>query len=131
MVDDVYLEEEESQECEEEHNKISAGYLSKKITDLAHMEEFIQDATKSDSGLVNQGMPLIQKLRQHSSDSYGQKVNDKQQTFIMGFLNKRRALEAVMEILGEEGDNTVPPLELEDEAAIVIDAYDFVGFAEL
>ena len=130
MVDDVYLEEEESQECEEEHNKISAGYLSKKI-DLAYMEEFMQDATESDSGLVNQGVPLIQKLRQHSSDSYGQKVNDKQQTFIMGFLNKRRALEAVMEILGEEGDNTVPPLELEDEAAIVIDAYDFVGFAEL
>ena len=35
MVDDVNLEEEESQECEEERNKISAGYLSKKITEIA------------------------------------------------------------------------------------------------
>ena len=51
----------------------------------------------------------------------GKKVNDKWQTFITGFLNKRCALEAAMENLGEE----------EDEAASVIDAYDFVGFAEL
>ena len=59
-------------------------------TDLAHMEEFMRGATESDSGLVNQVMPLIQKLCQHLSDSYGQKVNDKRQTFITGFLNKRR-----------------------------------------
>ena len=77
MVNDVNLEEEESQECEEERNKISAEYLSKKITDLAHMEEFTWGATESDSGLVNQVMPLIQKLRQHLSDSYRQKVKDK------------------------------------------------------
>ena len=53
MVDDVNLEEEESQESEEERNKISAGYLSKKITDLAHMEKFMRCATESDLGLVN------------------------------------------------------------------------------
>ena len=40
-------------------------------------------------------------------------------------------LEAAMESLGGEEEDTVPPLELEDEAASVIDAYDFVGFAEL
>ena len=49
----------------------------------------------------------------------------------LGTLNKRRALEAAMESLGEEKDETIPPLELEDDAASVIDAYDFVGFAEL
>ena len=39
--------------------------------------------------------------------------------------------EAAMESLGEEEDDTVPPLVLEDKAASVIDAYNFVGFAEL
>ena len=53
MVDDVNLEEEESQECEEERDKISAGYLSKKITNLAHLKEFMRAETESDSGLVN------------------------------------------------------------------------------
>ena len=105
--------------------------MSKKITDLAHMEEFMQGATESNSGLINQMMPLIKKLRQHMSDSYEQKVNGKQQTFIMGFLNKHSALEAAMESLGEKEDDTVPSLELEDKAASVIDAYDFVGFTEL
>ena len=65
------------------------------------------------------------------SDSYGQKVNKKRQTFITGFLNKRRVLEAAMENLGEEEGDTVPLLKLEDEAASVIDAYNFVGLAEL
>ena len=90
------------------------------------MEEFMWGATESDSGLLNQVMPLVKKLRQHLSDSYDQKVNDKWQTFIMGFLNKRRVLEAAMDSLGEEEDDTLPPLELEDEAASVINAYDFV-----
>ena len=36
-----------------------------------------------------------------------------------------------MESLDEKEDDTVPPLELEVEAASVIDAYDFVGFTEL
>ena len=95
------------------------------------MEEFMRDATESDSGLVNQVMPLIKKLRQHLSDSYGQKMYNKRETFIIGFLNKCPVLEAAMESLGEEEDDPVPTLELEDKAASVIDAYDFVGFAEL
>ena len=74
MVDDVNLEKEESQECEEERNKISAGYLSKKITDLAHMEEFMRGAIESYLGLVNQVMPLTKKLCQHLSDLYQQKI---------------------------------------------------------
>ena len=46
MVDDENLEEEENQECEEDRNTIiSTGYLSKKITDLAHVEGFIRSAT--------------------------------------------------------------------------------------
>ena len=36
-----------------------------------------------------------------------------------------------MESRCEEEDHTAPPLELEDEAAGVIDAYDFVGFTQL
>ena len=58
-------------------------------------------------------------------------MNDNRQTFITGFLKKRCALEIAMESLGEKEDNTLPTLELEDETASVIDAYDFVGFAEL
>ncbi|KAK4312557.1 hypothetical protein Pmani_016023 [Petrolisthes manimaculis] len=121
------VEEEENREENRKDNKITAGYLSRKITDLTEMEEFMR--CTSDTQCLEKVLPMIQKLNQELSDIYLKKVNDRRQTVITKYLNKRRELQEIMENLDEnDGQETVSDGE-EDIVNILGDIPDdFDGF---
>ncbi|KAK3894001.1 hypothetical protein Pcinc_002209 [Petrolisthes cinctipes] len=99
------VEEEENREENRKDDKLTAGYLSRKITDLTEMEEFMRRT--SDTQCLEKVLPMIQKLNQELSDIYVKKVNDRRQTVITKYLNKRRELQEIMENLDEnDGQET-------------------------
>ncbi|KAK4326023.1 hypothetical protein Pmani_003446 [Petrolisthes manimaculis] len=127
IVEDGELQREVEEEENRKDNKITAGYLSRKITDLTEMEEFMR--CTSDTQCLEKVLPMIQKLNQELSDIYLKKVNDRRQTVITKYLNKRRERQEIMENLDEnDGQETVSDGE-EDIVNILGDIPDdFDGF---
>ncbi|KAK3858664.1 hypothetical protein Pcinc_035170 [Petrolisthes cinctipes] len=127
IVEDGELEMEVEEEENRKENKLTAGYLSRKITDLTEMEEFMR--CTSDTQCLEKLLPMLQKLNQELRDIYVKKVNDRRQTVITKYLNKRNELQEIMENLDEnDGQETVSDGE-EDIVNILSDIpYDFDGF---
>lgn len=103
-VEEIVEDEELEMQVEDEENrkeKLMAGYLSRKITELTEIEEFMRST--SDTQCLEKVLPMLQKLNQELSVIYVKKVNDRRQTVITKYLNKRHELQEIMENLNENG----------------------------
>ncbi|KAK4291304.1 hypothetical protein Pmani_035857 [Petrolisthes manimaculis] len=76
MIEDnefeVMAEEEKSTET-----VVMAGYLSRKITDLVQMKNYLCETGSSESEWVHKVLPLLEKLNHTLSETYSKKVNER------------------------------------------------------
>ncbi|KAK4325829.1 hypothetical protein Pmani_003608 [Petrolisthes manimaculis] len=123
---EVMAEEEKNTETVEE-KIVTAGYLSRKITDLAQMKNYLCETGSSESEWVHKVLPLLKKLNHTLSETYSKKVNERRQTVITGYFNRRRELcEKMTNLDGNEEQGNIS--DDENIESLLGDLDGFTGF---